>query len=184
MTLVEKLKAAGEGSRELAQRIERMSIPEPNSGCWLWLGATIKGEYAERGYMGIGGKNCLASRAAYMAHKGPISDGLLVCHRCDNPLCVNPDHLWLGTHADNMADMKAKRRHFAATDPERCSAAGRKSGLANTWAKGIRNPKAKLTPEQVATIRADKRKTRFLAADYGVTRSTIQRIRNGSLWSS
>lgn len=103
----------------IADRIERLSIPEPNSGCLLWLGAVAKGNKKRDGYgiITVGmrserGKNrvTMSHRASYEAANGPIPDGLSVCHRCDNSLCVNPEHLFLGTHQDNMGDMVRKGR--------------------------------------------------------------------------
>lgn len=71
--------------------------------CWMWVGARNK-----RGYGNIQG--VLAHRISWELYNGPIPDGLLVCHRCDTPGCVNPDHLFLGTHQDNSRDMIAKGR--------------------------------------------------------------------------
>jgi hypothetical protein len=77
-------------------------------GCWLWTGAPAQWGY---GQFGMANKHWLAHRVSWFFHNGPIPDGMFVCHRCDVPLCVNPDHLFLGTHQDNMDDMRAKRRH-------------------------------------------------------------------------
>lgn len=97
--------------RNVQDRFEAFYIPEPNSGCYLWLGG-----YSSRGYgqFWIDGKTVGAHAASYYIHKGDLN-GLFVLHKCDNPSCVNPEHLFLGTHQDNMDDMKSKGR---ATGPK------------------------------------------------------------------
>lgn len=76
--------------------------------CILWKGAIhSSGRYGWRGYKG---KSMFAHRAAWIEKNGPIPDGLYVCHKCDNGFCINPDHLFLGTQADNMRDCKEKGR--------------------------------------------------------------------------
>lgn len=183
--LLDRVRQASGADRDaIIARFMVKTFPEPNSGCWLWDGATVPTSYGDipRGSFGIGGRPMLAHRASYLLFIGEIPEGLSVCHKCDTPLCVNPDHLFVGTHLDNMADMTAKGRHFAARYPERAKEVARKVGLANTHARGEGNPKAKLTATDVAAIRMDARPTRFLAADYGVDRTVIQRIRSGVLW--
>jgi hypothetical protein len=97
--------------RPLLERMMERALPEPNSGCWLWIG----GLYF-RGYgMAFlpGGKPALAHRAMLIAHGVALKDEDVVCHRCDMPCCVNPDHLFVGTQADNLRDMCAKGRHHS-----------------------------------------------------------------------
>lgn len=93
----------------LMKRFEDKYVPEPNSGCWLWVGASMDNGY---GVFYVGHETLmLAHRASWTIRSGiPVPDGLLVCHHCDNPVCVNPDHLFLGTAKDNVIDCVAKGR--------------------------------------------------------------------------
>lgn len=128
-------------------------------GCWLWTAARSKAGY---GQIGQGNRVLYAHRlSAEWAH-GPIPAGSEVCHSCDNPACVRPDHLFYGTHADNGADAASKRR----MRPPR----------------GEASPKAKLTEEQVAAIRGDARTTRAIGRDYGISNRHVSAIKRGEVW--
>jgi hypothetical protein len=142
----------------LADKMAHWTMPEPNSGCFLWRGP-VDGRGYGRTYMG--GKTVKAHRAAWELVNGPIPVGMLVRHRCDNPSCVNPDHLLIGTDRDNSDDKVRRRRHSF----------------------GERNHTAKLTPGQVAAIRADARSNSAIARELGVHNATISRIRSGGLWN-
>ena len=138
-------------------------MPEPMSGCWLWLGAiNSPGGYGQF-YCNGSKHGRRAHRVSYELYKGPIPDGLYVCHRCDVRVCVNPDHLFLGSHADNLADMARK---------------GRRRGRM----VGESNHKAKLTAEQVVAIRRDPRIQIEIARDYGMSQPQIGKIRQGLQW--
>lgn len=133
--------------------------------CWIW----IAGKYTN-GYGTIQTdikKICLAHRVSWeIEYKSPIPDGFEVCHHCDNPACVRPSHLFLGTHKDNMHDMIKKNRWFHATKEK--------------------HGKHKLTLEQVQEIRLKYKTThttyRKLAHEYGVTHQSIYAILNKKNW--
>lgn len=91
----------------LREYIEQRLIPEPNTGCWLWTKALDEKGY---GHFSINSKHHKAHRAAYQVYNGDIPKGLSVCHSCDIRSCVNPHHLYLGTHKENMQDMVNKKR--------------------------------------------------------------------------
>lgn len=130
----------------LEQRFELQHTPVPESGCWLWTGATNRSGY---GRINVSGSVWLAHRASWLLHRGENPGAQHVCHKCDTPACVNPDHLFLGDNAVNHADKIAKGRQNCAR--------GEASGT------------SKLTDAQVAAIRADARPTKQVAATYGIT---------------
>jgi hypothetical protein len=135
-----------------------------SDGCWLWTGSRN-----DRGYGNFNnnGRTVQAHRLSYELAMGPIPKGMNVCHRCDSPGCVNPDHLFLGTHLDNMRDRDAKGRRVAP--------------------RGEANGFAKLTEAQVIEIRERyipyKVSLPRLAREYGVHHSTIYDIVRGVTWT-
>lgn len=144
---------------DISERIAALTKRNQSTGCLEWTGNLNKAGY---GRISVGNKVQLAHRASYEATHGPIEDRLLVCHRCDNPRCVEPQHLFLGSNADNMADKVAKKRH----------------GF------GEKHCAAVLTDEQVREIRADGRPQRVLAHEYGVSQSQISFIKRYEEWTS
>jgi hypothetical protein len=137
------------------------SIPEPNSGCWLWEGAVNWKGY---GRMLWEGRSIGAHRALFFITSGPVPRHIDVCHRCDTPACVNPDHLFAGTRADNMRDASIKKR------------------IRTPVLSGEACPNSKLTLAQVRHIKTDARSNRAMAKIYGVDKGTIAAIRNGITW--
>lgn len=175
-------------------------------GCWEWQGGCNSGGY---GVTSIKHRQKLCHRLAYEWTFGPIPDGLFCCHHCDNRLCVRPDHLFLGTHADNMDDARAKGReipiwtvppvvpsecrsrgddHYSRTNPERL-ARGDNHGARlhpEKMRRGEQNNKAKLTAAQVKEIRsryaAGGVRKSPLAREYGVSRQAMGNILSGRTW--
>lgn len=129
------------------------------SGCWPWIGGADRGGY---GRFYVGDHTVQAHRASWMLHRGPIPEGKLVCHHCDVPGCVNPDHLFVGTDGDNAADRSIKFRSYSSTEPR-----GR-----------IR----KLTEDDVRRIRTSKRSCGQIAREIGVHPNTISKVRRGIAW--
>lgn len=147
-------------------------------GCWWWTGTLSHPSSSLRyGKMKFKGRQLKAHRISYEIYFGPIRDGMFICHKCDNPSCVNPDHLFEGTHQDNMDDKVAKGRQ----------AAGVKLTQNRNSAAGERHGRAILTEHDVLEIRRiAATQHRFgraaLAAKYGVSESTIKSIKSRKLW--
>ena len=128
--------------------------PDPNSGCWLWLGPINT-----KGYGRAGAE--YAHRLAHRLFVGPVEDGMCVMHRCDTRSCANPRHLRTGTPADNSRDMVQKGRS----------------------ARGERHSQAKLTRAEVEYIVASTRTNADLADQFNVSVSHIHGIRRGRFWA-
>ena len=140
------------------QRIEKNSQPITEIGCWVWMGAVTNAGY---GLCHNGKKTASAHRVAYEAFVGKIPSGMIIAHTCDNPLCVNPNHLWLATHKENSQDMVNKKR----------SANGEKCG------------KSKLTDEQIKFIRKSDLSHRKLGEMFNVSHANIGYVKRGVTWN-
>lgn len=150
----------GPPRRPLVDRLMERVVT--SDGCWLWTGATAKG-YGKISRGGHRGGVMYAHRASWEIQNGPIPDGMAVCHRCDTPLCVRAEHLFLGTPQENANDMKAKGR----------------SPL------GSLRTNAKLTEKAVQEIRAQLAagvQQVQLARKYGVSRSAVWAIAHMGAW--
>ena len=148
--------------------------------CWVWTGATVK----ERGQLFHRGRLDLAPRVSWELHRGLIPDGLWVLHTCDNPACVNPDHLYLGNRQDNGKDAAERGRTVAILHPEllpRGKRHGRQTKPERT-ARGSRHGCAKLDENTVETIRKSAAPNKTLAALYYVSRDTIEAIKARRRW--
>lgn len=102
-------------SPTIAEQILQLSIPEPNSGCWLWLGKARPAPIQMRPFL----RGRAVNRLSLEAFKGPIPAGLCACHTCHNPMCVNPEHLYAGTKKQNTQDMMRAGRHGAHSPQHR-----------------------------------------------------------------
>jgi hypothetical protein len=155
-------------ARPVIDRFNEKYTPEPNSGCWLWEGSY----HSTSGYgvMRIGSdvdgtaRMVLAHRLSFEIFRGSIGENKFVCHKCDNIICVNPDHLFMGTPSDNTSDMMKK---------------GRNRYVAHA---GERNGCSKLTNEQVVQIRSDHRVLRLVAAEYGISKTVVSQIKRRKKW--
>jgi len=140
----------------------RVGLPTTEDGCMEWLGHKNHGGY---GQLSVHKKMMASHRLSYLMHNGPIPDGMFVCHKCDNPACLRPDHLWLGTCQDNTNDKVNKNRQARS--------------------RGEKSSKAKLKETDVIEILEKIRggyTDEYIAAAYKVTPITIKRIRRNKTW--
>ena len=151
--------------------------PNAETGCWEWTATKLPNGYGRLG-RGVNGKLVywLAHRYAWTQVNGPIPEGKLVCHKCDNRVCVNPDHLFLGTAKDNTQDSIRKGRYKGFDDPRSYP----------NWKPGRRigkdNPVTKLTHadiEEIKRLRAQGWKQQALADKFGVVQCRISQILTG-----
>lgn len=153
-------------------------------GCWEWTASRDKAGYGYCSPTRYGSK--FAHRASWQIHNGTIPDGLCVCHQCDNPSCVRPDHLFLGTVGENNADRNAKGRSVSKeTHPEMWyTGPGSICDRRAEKTRGEASHFAKLTEAQVVEIktRLAKRNGAALAREFGVEPETIRLIRLGKTW--
>lgn len=151
----------------LEERFWNKVCRESDSGCWIWTGPKDEHGYGRFSIFRVPRK---ASRIAWNLKHGDIPEGVCVLHRCDNPSCVNPEHLFLGTRRDNSLDMATKKRH--------------------PWCRGIvkrgeDHPNAILTDALITKIRdlrAGGHSQRGIARAVGVSHTTIRRILSGESW--
>lgn len=152
------------------------NYPEIKTNCWNWIGGKFRGGY---GRVHVSRRTNLAHRVAWELVFGEIPKDLLCLHKCDNPSCVNPNHLFLGTQQDNINDMKKKGRdpigirHGASLHPEKMK-------------RGEAHHNSKLTSENVVEIRKimsqNHKSTLECASKFRVHRKTIQRIVRREIW--
>jgi hypothetical protein len=136
---------------------------EITSSCWLWNGPVDKDGY---GRVFVDGRYVRAPRFVWSMLRGPIPDGMIVCHHCDKPPCCNPDHLFVGTYKDNTQDMVRKGRDYKL--------------------RGSDQPASKLTETQVREIRkryeAGDILQKTLASEYSISRAAVCLILNRKSW--
>lgn len=147
--------------KSLKERLMGKIIIDEASQCWNWTGSKSKGGY---GRISINSKPQLAHRISYGIFISELSPELEVCHKCDNPSCINPCHLFAGTHRENMADCKKK---------------GRARSL-----EGEENKRAKLTRDDVIFIRRSSMTNTALGKMFGVSNVAVSYARSGKSWGS
>ncbi len=148
----------------LAEKLARNSREDAQTGCVLWTAAKNRDGY---GVVLVGSRKdgtrrmMLAHRASWAERGEPLPVGMILCHRCDTPACINPAHLFIGTVAVNNADMRAKQRH----------------------ARGAAHGLAKLTGQQVRDIRSAAGRRGLIASNYGISANHVGAIKRREKWA-
>lgn len=168
-------------SREHLTKRSRVS---QETGCWEWQGSVNEWGYGTMG--GDGGGSVQAHRVSFAVFNGYVPRGSCVCHRCDNPRCVNPEHLFLGTNSDNVADKVEKKRQARGETRGDRYARGARHGAATHPESfvGSGNGRAKLTEDDVRRLRAmaPALSVSELARNFGITRGVASKIVRRELW--
>jgi len=146
--------------RSEEERFYDFVSPEPNSGCWLWVGHCYGSGYG--GFREANGFHGHAHRYSWRLHNGAIPNEQLVLHKCDVRCCVNPEHLFIGDYSDNLNDMHAKGR---GNNP-----------------RGEKHSRARLTENDIRKIRSDTRELHLIGADYNVDKQYVWKIKRGWHW--
>lgn len=160
------------------QRFHSRYLIQPN-GCWEWQAGKDSKGY---GVITVDNKMVKAHRLSWMLHNGQIPKhdsyhGVMVCHHCDNPGCVNPEHLFLGLAVNNHDDMMKKGRHNCGSGDHH-----RSITRPETIMRGEQHTRAKITTDIAKLIKYGMEKGRDLAKRFGIKESTISNIRTGKTW--
>src|SRR5574340_709239 len=135
--------------------------------CWNWMRSLDGSGYGQFSSSGAGFRQ--AHKWAWTLMRGPVPDGMCVCHSCDNPRCVNPDHLFIATHAENLEDRRRKGRNSLLT-----------RGRA-PFRGSVRH--AKITEEAAHAIYVDRRPYAVIEEHYGISRGAVNKIKCGERWA-
>lgn len=148
----------GAKKQDPVKRFLKFVVKDLTTGCWWWIGCKSPKGYGR--FQWHTNQSMQATHVAFILFIGPIPSGCDILHTCDNPSCVNPEHLFPGTNIDNVADRQTKSR----------------------TAKGEKKPNAIIKESFIPLILKDPRTLREIAKTYGVTYTTILRIKNGTNW--
>ena len=164
----------------VAERLELKSSPIPFSGCKIWYGASVPAGYGVIGHLK---RYTYTHRVAWELANGPIPAGLFVLHRCDQPACINPDHLFVGTPLENMRDMIAKGRQNYTKNKR----SGPDHPLFGRRFDPSKHPNARLNWERVNEIRALYKpgvKQSDIAKMFGIKQPQVSAIIRGTSWKN